>query len=160
MRPATLLKLSGELGGTWPVAVGHAAECRRRFSMQDVRDFAAVSGDANPIHVDEQAGKASRFGRNIVHGWLTASLFGSIFATALPGAVYLSQSVDFVQPVFIDDEVHARVEVSMVTPRGRGFQAKCATTCSVFRDGKTIQVISGEGVVLLPANRPGTTAKL
>jgi len=119
--------------------------------MDDVRGFAHVSGDHNPIHVDEQAGKASRFGRCIVHGWFTASLFGTLFAASIPGAVYMAQTIDMHKPVFVGDTVAAKVQVSSVVPRGRGVQVKCVTTCTVQRDGAAIKVISGEGTIYLEA---------
>ena len=80
-------KVSGTLGTHWPIRIGDFAECQRRFTMNDVLAFAAVSGDTNPIHINPEAAKQSHFGKCIVHGWLTASLFGTIFASAMPGSV-------------------------------------------------------------------------
>jgi len=72
-------------------------EFRHKFSykQQDVDDYARISGDTNPLHIDPQAGKESMFGRNIIHGFLGASVFTKIFGSLwyADGHVYLSQTI-------------------------------------------------------------------
>jgi acyl dehydratase len=87
---------------------------------------------------------------------LSASLFSAILAAALPGAVYLNQSLEFVQPVFVDDVVFAKVQVDAVTPRARGLLCQCTTTCHVVRDAnKEVVVVKGQAQVLAFAPQPG-----
>ena len=83
------------------------------FTKEDIIKFAEVSGDFNPIHVNEQYAVLSLFGRTIVHGMLAASIFSKIFGTKFPGegTVYLAQNLKFIAPVYPDTDYYARVEV-------------------------------------------------
>lgn len=91
-----------------PLLLGAFAELPRVFTAADVAQFAAVSGDHNPIHTDPAFAATTRFGRCIVHGMLCSSLFSTIFATQIPGSIYVSQSLQFKAPVFVGDAVRAR----------------------------------------------------
>jgi acyl dehydratase len=104
-----------------------------------------VTGDHNPIHVDEEFAKTTRFGRRIAHGMLTASLISSVLANKLPGegSVYLAQTLQFVAPVFAGDEVTARVTVKEI--RQDKPILKLDTICINQRDEI---VIRGEATVL------------
>jgi acyl dehydratase len=92
---------------------GDSAEITKTIEQADVDAFADLTGDHNPVHVDEEFAKTTRFGRRIVHGMLTASLISSVLANKLPGegSVYLGQTLEFVKPVFPGDEITARVTV-------------------------------------------------
>lgn len=77
-----------------------------------VRGFAEVSGDRNPMHLDEEYAKTTRFGRRIAHGMLSAALISRILGNQLgPGGIYLGQTLKFLQPIFIGDRVTIEVEV-------------------------------------------------
>ncbi|MCD6062521.1 MAG: hypothetical protein K0R82_432 [Flavipsychrobacter sp.] len=93
-------------------------EFRHKFSytQEDVNTFARVSGDVNPLHIDEQAGKASPFGRNIIHGFLGAAVFTKIFGALwyADGHVYMSQNVKWIRPMFVDTEYEAVVAVKEI----------------------------------------------
>ena len=75
--------------------VGDTAETTRKIEQADVDAFAEVTGDHNPVHVDEAFAQQTRFGRCIAHGMLTASLISSVLANKLPGegSVYLGQTL-------------------------------------------------------------------
>lgn len=90
--------------------VGDAAELQKRFSEKDVQLFSTLSEDRNPIHLDESYASSTRFGRRIVHGMLTSSLFSAILGTKLPGkgSIYMSQNLSFKAPIFLDELVTAR----------------------------------------------------
>ena len=126
--------------------VGDSAEITKRITEADVEAFAEVTGDHNPIHLDEGFAKTTRFGRRIAHGMLTASLISSVLANKLPGegSVYLGQSLQFVAPVFPGDEVTARVVVSQI--REDKPILKLETICVNQRDEI---VIRGEATVLV-----------
>ncbi len=126
--------------------VGDTAETTRTIEQADVEAFAAVTGDRNPVHLDEAFAQQTRFGRRIAHGMLTASLISSVLANQLPGegSVYLGQTLQFVAPVFPGDEVTARVTVTEV--RENRPIMKLETTC-VNQRGET--VIRGEATVLV-----------
>ena len=129
--------------------IGAQANLRRAFSDADVRTFAALSGDHNPVHLDEAAAAADpRFGARIVHGMLVASLFTALLGEHMPGpgTIYLGQELSFRAPVFLDEEVIASVELTEVRsdkPIGK------IRTLVTKLDGTVC--IKGEAVVLLPA---------
>jgi acyl dehydratase len=126
--------------------VGDRAETTRTIEQADVDAFALVTGDRNPVHLDEALAQQTRFGRRIAHGMLTASLISSVLANQLPGegSVYLGQTLQFVAPVFPGDEVTACVTVTEV--RENRPIIKLETIC-VNQRGET--VIRGEATVLV-----------
>lgn len=125
---------------------GDTAETTRKIEQADIDAFAEITGDHNPVHVDEAFAQRTRFGRRIAHGMLTASLISSVLANKLPGegSVYLAQTLQFVAPVFSGDEVTARVTVKEVR-EGKPI-LKLETVCTNQR-GET--VIRGEATVLV-----------
>lgn len=129
------------------LSIGDQATRRKTFSDEDVRAFAQISGDTNPIHLDDRYAAQTRFGRRLVHGMLTASLLSATLANDLPGegTIYMSQSLQFKAPVFIGDTITATVEVTAFRAE-RGI-ATLATTCT-NQDGAI--VLQGEAVVLVP----------
>lgn len=96
--------------------VGQEAEASRRFTMEEVRQFAALSGDHNPLHVDEEYARAGRFGGCIVHGILVSGLISRVLGTQLPGegGIYLEQNLSFRKPVYVGDTVTARVRITEI----------------------------------------------
>jgi len=127
-------------------SVGDSAEITKTINDADVDAFADVTGDHNPIHVDEAFAKTTRFGRRIAHGMLTASLISSVLANKLPGegSVYLGQTLQFVTPVFPGDEVTARVIIKEI--REDKPIVKLETICLNQRGDI---VIRGEATVLV-----------
>lgn len=95
------------------IAIGDMASLRHRFTTEEVATYARLVGDSNPIHVDAEAAKRAGFDGCIVHGILVTGLFSNLMGMKIPGpqSVYLSQDVEFVSPVFVDDEVEAEVSV-------------------------------------------------
>jgi 3-hydroxybutyryl-CoA dehydratase len=126
--------------------VGERASARRRFEDTDVRRFAELSGDFNELHVDEAAAARSRFGRRLVHGMLTASLFTRLLGMELPGrgVIYMSQTLRFTAPVFVGDEVEAVVEVTAVDVARRRL-----TLSTVCRNERGQEVVVGEALVMV-----------
>ena len=98
------------------VEVGDVHEFSKTITEKDVRRFATVSGDVNPIHLDKAFARETAFGERIVHGMLLASFISSGLANALPGigAIYLGQSLVFKRPVFLNDTVLVRLCVENV----------------------------------------------
>jgi acyl dehydratase len=93
--------------------VGQRASMRKTITEADVVLYAAISGDQNPVHIDEIAARESRFGRRIAHGMLAAGLISAVLGMRLPGpgTVYLKQSLSFRKPIYINDTVTTTVEV-------------------------------------------------
>ena len=125
--------------------VGDSAEITKTIEQSDIDAFASVTGDRNPVHVDEEFAKTTRFGKRIAHGMLTASLISAVLANKLPGegSVYLGQTLQFVAPVFPGDEITARVTVKEI--REDKPIVKLETICMNQR-GEV--VIRGEATVL------------
>lgn len=93
----------------------------RTFTASDVQSFASVSGDHNPIHLSDEFASTTAFKRTIVHGMLTASMFSTLFAANLPGAVYLSQELRFLAPVCLPRRTYL---VETWSRRGRQIRGK------------------------------------
>jgi len=128
------------------LAVGQTAEVSHVVGAADIEAFAAVSGDHNPVHMDEAFAKTTPFGGRIAHGMLSAAYISAVLGNDLPGpgAIYLSQSLRFRRPVKIGDPVTARVTVKALDA-AKG-HATFETVCLV--GGKT--VVDGEALIMVP----------
>lgn len=128
------------------LTVGMRETISKTVENEDVIGFAELSGDHNPIHLSDHFARKTRFGQRIVHGLYTASLISAVIGMRLPGpgAVYISQTLNFLGPVMIDDVVDVSVEVVELTPKGRRVRLKCE--CRV----KDKLVLEGEGVLSVP----------
>ncbi len=127
--------------------VGQAAQRERLVSEDLVRRYAEVTGDFNPVHLDEAAAAKSPFGTRIAHGMLSAGFISAVLGMDLPGpgAIWLSQSIRFTRPVKLGDTVTARVEITELLPERR--RARLATVC---RDQHGETVLDGEALVMVP----------
>jgi len=128
------------------LTVGQTAEMSRVVGAADIEAFAEVSGDNNPVHLDEAYAKTTTFGERIAHGMLGGAYISAILGTKLPGpgVIYLSQSLRFRRPVRIGDVVVAKVTITALDEdRAR---VTLDTSCEV--GGKA--VIEGEAVVIAP----------
>jgi 3-hydroxybutyryl-CoA dehydratase len=129
------------------VKVGDSASLEKTVSDDDIAAFARVSGDNQPLHLDDAYAAKTRFKKRLAHGMLSAGLISAALGTKLaPNAtvIYLSQSLRFLRPVFIGDTVTAHVEVTAIDPEKRF--VTCKTECT-NQDGQP--VLSGEAQVLL-----------
>jgi 3-hydroxybutyryl-CoA dehydratase len=126
--------------------VGDAATRTKTITDEDIRAFAELSGDRNPVHLDDEYAAGTRFGRRIAHGMIAASLVSAALANELPGpgSVYLSQTLRFNAPVFPGDTVTARVEVTKVRE-----DKPVVTLETVCTNERGERLIEGEAVVLL-----------
>src|SRR5215208_4727426 len=108
----------------------------RVVEARDIEAFAEVSGDENPVHLDEAYARTTAFGERIAHGMLSAAYISAVLGTRLPGpgAIYLSQSMRFRRPVKIGDPVTARATVKALDDK-RG-HVTLETVCE--ENGKTV----------------------
>lgn len=127
--------------------VGMQAVMSRTITDTDLRNFTGVSGDTNPMHLNEEYAKSTAFGGIIVHGMLTASLISAAIGTKLPGpgCIYMSQSLKFLAPVRVGDTVYATVTVKELIPEKQ--RVVMDTRCTV---GETV-VLEGEALIKVPA---------
>ena len=134
------------------LAIGMSADFRR-IGDEEMRLFADLTGDTNPLHFDDDFAERSRFGGRIVHGMCTAALISTVIGTRLPGpgCIYLSQTLRFTAPVRPGDEIVARAVVDRLIPERR--RVEFETTCSV---GDQI-VLAGRALAQVPSRRTGVT---
>lgn len=134
--------------------VGDSAEITKIFSEEDVFLFAGITGDRNPVHISKEYATATRFGERLVHGVLTAGLISAVIGMKLPGpgCLYLSQTLNFLAPVKIGDEITARAEIVEVISEKR---LRLRTQC--FNQRKEM-VLDGEAMISPP--RPGRGSKV
>jgi 3-hydroxybutyryl-CoA dehydratase len=127
--------------------VGQAAALSKTITDADIQMYSVVSLDTNPIHLDEEVARRSRFGGRIAHGMLSASLISALLGTRLPGpgTIYLRQSLAFRAPVKIGQTVTAVVEITDLNPPRKSVTLR--TRCLVKED----VVIDGEACVLVPS---------
>jgi 3-hydroxybutyryl-CoA dehydratase len=126
---------------------GMTALFGKTVTEADIAAFAGVSGDTNPVHLNEEFGKATRFKSRIAHGMLSAGFISAVIGTKLPGpgCIYVNQALRFKAPVRIGDTVVARVTVTRLVPEKKFVELK--TQCL---NGETV-VIDGEATVLVPS---------
>lgn len=127
--------------------IGDRAELRRTISDDDVRAFAAITGDTNPVHLDDSFAASTRFGRRIAHGMLAAGVISALLATRLPGpgSIYLSQSLHFRAPVYPGESITAFAEVIAI--RSDKPVVTLRTWCV---NDAGVTVLEGEAVLLAP----------
>jgi len=131
------------------IAVGMSASYSQTITDSDIKSFAGISGDNNPVHMSDEYAEQSRFGKRIAHGLISASFFSALFGTRIPGpgCVYVSQSLNFKKPVYIGDTVTASVTVVRVDKdKNRIF---FDTICKV----KGRIVIAGEAELYIPVKK-------
>jgi len=129
------------------LSVGMTAIYGKTITEADIVLFAGVSGDTNPVHLNEEYAAGTMFKTRIAHGMLSAGFISTVFGTKLPGpgCIYMAQNLKFKAPVKIGDTVIAKVElVELVVEKKR---AVFKTTCSV---GETV-VIDGDATLMVPS---------
>jgi 3-hydroxybutyryl-CoA dehydratase len=133
------------------LSVGMTETLSKVIDSSDVVGFAEVTGDRNPIHLSEHFAAKTPFGTRIAHGLYTASLISAVLGTRLPGpgAVYISQTLNFRAPVKIGDTVDVNVTVVELVP-GK-YRARLTCTCSVSGD----VALDGEAWVKVPSKDAG-----
>ena len=130
------------------IKVGDTTTYTRTCTFEDIQLFARVSGDVNPVHLDEEFASQTPFGQRIAHGMYTAGLISAAVGLQLPGpgTIYLGQSLKFRAPVFVDDVITVAMEVTAVRE-----DKPIVTLDVVCRNQDDKVVVSGEATVLAPA---------
>lgn len=131
------------------IIIGMEVSYSQTITDTDIKTFSGISGDKNPIHMNDDYANKSRFKRRIAHGLMSASYFSALFGTKLPGegSIYVSQSLQFKRAVYLGDTVVATVIVKKIdlTKRRVFFR----TVCKV----KNKLVIDGEAELYVPLER-------
>lgn len=127
------------------IEVGHTASITVQVTDKMVRQFAELSGDNNPIHMDEEYAKNSRFGRRIAHGMIVGALISRALVDGIGGGgIYLGQSMKFVNPVFIDDTVIVTIKVTGI----RGEKGIATVETNAVKPNGDI-VVKGDAVIMM-----------
>ena len=127
------------------LSVGMEASYAKTITNDDVLAFADLSGDVNPVHLNDAFAAGTIFKKRIAHGFLTGSLFSTVLGTRLPGpgCIYLSQTMKFRAPVYIGDEVVATLRITGLDPD----KARATLACDCAVNGET--VLEGEAVMMV-----------
>jgi 3-hydroxybutyryl-CoA dehydratase len=128
------------------LSLGMSAIYSRTITDTDLRNFSGVTGDTNPMHLNEEYARTTFFGGCIVHGFLTASMLSTVIGTKLPGpgCIYVSQTLYFKAPVHVGETVYAKATITALDDAKR--RATLQTQCLVNEK----VVLDGEAVVQLP----------
>lgn len=127
-------------------SVGMSAQLERTFSDLDVNLFSDLSGDKNPVHLNEDYAKNTVFTKRIVHGALASSIFSSIFANTLPGpgSIYLKSNFLFLKPIYLNEKVNFIVEIIEIN------NLKKRIIFRVIAQSKSMDCISGIAEIYIP----------
>ena len=128
------------------LTVGQRATFSKTITEADIKAFAELSGDKNPLHLDDAFARRSRFGRPVAHGVLVAGVISAVLGNVLPGpgAIYVSQTLKFLRPVFPGDTVTATVEVTAYR-EDKGI----VTLQTICTNQSGLTVVDGEAVLLV-----------
>ena len=129
------------------IEIGMVASYSQTVTDADIKAYAGLSGDNNPVHMSAEYAENSRFGKRIAHGLFSAGFFSALFGTKLPGpgCVYVSQSLKFKRPVYINDTVTATVVVKEIDIK------KNRVLFNTFCKVKNKVVIDGEAEIYIPS---------
>jgi 3-hydroxybutyryl-CoA dehydratase len=129
------------------LSVGMVETLSKTIASSDVVGFAQLTGDRNPIHLSEHFAAKTTFGERVAHGLYTASLISAVLGTRLPGpgAIYISQTLNFRAPVRIGDTVEVTVTVAELIPDRQ--RARLTCICKVADE----IVLDGEALVKVPS---------
>ena len=126
------------------IKIGMTENYSQTVTDADVKSFAGISGDHNPVHMSDEYAEQSRYKKRIAHGMISSSFFSALFGTKLPGegCVYVNQSLNFKRPVYLNDTVTAMVTVTQIDSQKRRvfFDTVCKVKNKVVIDGAELYV--------------------
>ena len=129
--------------------VGQESVLKKKITENDINEFSKITGDNNPVHLNENFAKHTIFKKRIAHGFLSASLISTVIATKLPGpgSIYINQSLKFLAPVFIDEEISVKIVVVEINKEKK--RVKLLTEC--FKSDK--KILTGEAEILVNSKK-------
>ena len=129
--------------------IGQKAELTKKITENDILQFSKLTGDNNPVHINNEFAEKTIFKKRIAHGFLSASFISTVIATQLPGpgSIYLKQSLKFLAPVYIDEEILVNISITEINKeKGR---VKLLTEC--FKSEK--KILTGEAEILVSSKK-------
>ena len=129
--------------------VGQESVLKKKITENDINEFSKITGDNNPVHLNENFAQHTIFKKRIAHGFLSASLISTVIATKLPGpgSIYINQSLKFLAPVFIDEEISVKIVVVEINKEKK--RVKLLTEC--FKSDK--KILTGEAEILVNSKK-------
>ena len=129
------------------IKVGDSASLTKTFTEADVRTFAQISGDHNPIHIDAKYAATTPFERQIVHGMLTAGMISAVLGMQLPGpgSIYMKQELNFRAPVYLEDTITATATVTKIRE-----DKPIITLETICTNQDGVKVINGKAILMVP----------
>jgi acyl dehydratase len=121
----------------------------RKFSQEEVLHFSKLSGDNNPLHYDTEFCKTTNFKKPIIHGMLGASLFSNLLGNNITGSIYISQTLKFLKPIYIDEEIEAKVIITDIIKERK--QIRLLT--EIVKLGEKETATTGEAVIKFPIEK-------
>ena len=131
------------------INIGINHEFKITITEKIVSDFSVISGDFNPLHIDENYAAKTKFKKRICHGMLLASFFSRLVGMYLPGesALYFSQSLNFISPCFINDKIVVKGEII-----DKNHSTKIITVKTSIINQKNELILDGEAKVMITNN--------
>ena len=131
------------------LSIGMTSSFEKTITDKDIQAFAAITGDTNPVHLDDEYAAATPFKARIAHGMMSAGLISTVLGTQLPGpgCIYLDQQIKFRAPVFIQDTVVATVTIEDINQR-RGrvtLKTQCFVNDKLVADGTASMMVDKKG---------------
>lgn len=131
------------------LSVGMTSSFEKTITAKDIDIFAVITGDTNPVHLDEEYAATTPFKVRIAHGMMSAGLISTVLGTQLPGpgCIYLDQQIKFRAPVFIEDTVVATVTIEDINQR-RGrvtLKTQCFVNDKLVADGTASMMVDKKG---------------
>lgn len=127
------------------LTIGMESSYQKTITETDIDNFAALTGDTNPVHLDSEYAATTPFKARIAHGMLSAGLISTVLGTQLPGpgCIYLEQQIKFKAPVFIGDTLVATVTVADINQRrGRvSLKTQCFVNTKLVADGTASMMV-------------------
>jgi 3-hydroxybutyryl-CoA dehydratase len=132
------------------LSVGDSHSKKHTIDDQDLLLFATVSGDHNPVHLNEEYAATTRFKQRIAHGMYTGALISAVLGMEFPGpgSIYMGQTLDFKRPVMIGDEITVTLTVKEKIDKGQ----KVLLTCELTNQKNKV-VVTGEATVIAPSEK-------
>ncbi|MBL4906465.1 MAG: MaoC family dehydratase [Sneathiella sp.] len=126
------------------LSIGMSAIFAKTITEADIVLFAGITGDTNPIHINQEFAEKTIFKQRIAHGMLSAGLISTVFGTKLPGpgAIYMNQNLNFKAPVFVGDTVTATVTLREINGKRVSFDCECRVGDTVVLDGDATLMVS------------------
>lgn len=132
------------------IQIGDSTTYTKQVTDDVVKAFASISGDVNPVHLDDEFAKTSMFGERIAHGMIAGSFVSAALANQLPGpgTIYANQSISFRKPVMIGDTLTVKLEVTEKQDKRQFVTLNCSVT-----NQDDVEVAKGEALVVAPSDK-------